>query len=67
MKIKANGALNYQVIEEVSLMAVIFVHGVPDTYRVWNQVVSRLERSDVVTLRLPGFDSPLPEGFNASK
>lgn len=48
-------------------MPAVFVHGVPDTYRVWNQVISHLERSDVVTLRLPGFDSPLPEGFNATK
>ena len=48
-------------------MPAVFVHGVPDTHRVWHPVVSRLDRKDVVTLSLPGFDSPLPEGFNATK
>ena len=48
-------------------MAVVFVHGVPDTFRVWDKVVSRLDRKDVVTLSLPGFDSPVPDGFDASK
>ena len=31
-------------------MPVVFVHGVPDTQHVWDPVVSRLERKDVVTL-----------------
>lgn len=48
-------------------MPVVFVHGVPDTHRVWHHVISRLDRDDVVTLSLPGFDSPVPDGFNASK
>ncbi|MEW6125914.1 MAG: alpha/beta hydrolase [Acidobacteriota bacterium] len=48
-------------------MPVVFVHGVPDTHRVWHQVIARLHRRDVVTLSLPGFDSPLPDGFDASK
>jgi pimeloyl-ACP methyl ester carboxylesterase len=48
-------------------MPAVFVHGVPDTHRVWQHVVSHLDRSDVVTLSLPGFDSPLPEGFLATK
>ncbi len=48
-------------------MPAVFVHGVPDTHRVWQHVISRLERSDVVTLSLPGFDSPLPAGFKATK
>lgn len=48
-------------------MPVVFVHGVPDTQRVWNKVVSRLGRSDVLTLSLPGFGCPLPEGFSATK
>ena len=48
-------------------MPVVFVHGVPDTQRVWNAVVSRLDRSDVVTLSLPGFGCALPGGFSATK
>jgi pimeloyl-ACP methyl ester carboxylesterase len=48
-------------------MPVVFVHGVPDTQRVWDAVVSRLVRKDVVTLSLPGFGCPLPIGFSATK
>ena len=48
-------------------MPVVFVHGVPDTQRVWDHVVSRLGRKDVVTLSLPGFGSALPSGFGATK
>ena len=46
---------------------VIFVHGVPDTERVWHKVIARLERRDVVTVRLPGFGCPVPPGFAATK
>ncbi len=48
-------------------MPVVFVHGVPDTQHVWNAVVARLERKDVLTLSLPGFGCPLPKGFSATK
>lgn len=48
-------------------MPVVFVHGVPDTQRVWNGVISRLNRKDVVTLSLPGFGCPVPAGFGATK
>ena len=48
-------------------MPVVFVHGVPDTQRVWDAVVSRLDRKDVVRLPLPGFGCSLPEGFTATK
>ena len=48
-------------------MPVIFVHGVPDTERVWRKVIARLDRSDVVTVRLPGFGGPVPPGFDATK
>ncbi len=48
-------------------MPAIFIHGVPDTYRVWNRVLQQLSRSDVVALALPGFDSPVPAGFTATK
>jgi len=48
-------------------MPAVFVHGVPDTQRVWDAVISRLGRKDVVTLSLPGFGCPLSAGFSATK
>lgn len=48
-------------------MPAVFVHGVPDTAAVWDAVVSRLQRKDVVRLALPGFACPLPRGFGATK
>lgn len=48
-------------------MPAVFVHGVPDTARVWDAVVSRLTRKDVVRVSLPGFASPVPDGFTATK
>jgi pimeloyl-ACP methyl ester carboxylesterase len=44
-------------------MAVVLVHGVPDTDHVWHRVAPLLSRSDVTMLRLPGFGVPLPPGF----
>ncbi len=48
-------------------MPVVFVHGVPDTCRVWESVRKHLNRQDLITLALPGFDSSVPEGFTATK
>ena len=48
-------------------MSVALVHGVPDTQRVWDAVVSRLRRKDVVRLSLPGFGCLTPDGFKATK
>lgn len=48
-------------------MPAVFVHGVPDTQRVWDAVISRLARTDVVRLSMPGFGHPLPSGFSATK
>lgn len=48
-------------------MPAVFVHGVPDTQRVWNAAISRLNRKDAVALSLPGFGCPLPDGFSATK
>ena len=48
-------------------MPAIFVHGVPDTQHVWDAVISRLARKDVVMLSLPGFGCPVPSGFSATK
>ncbi len=48
-------------------MPAVFIHGVPDTYRVWDPTLQKLSRTDVVALALPGFDSALPDGFSGSK
>jgi pimeloyl-ACP methyl ester carboxylesterase len=48
-------------------MPAVLVHGVPDTHRVWNALVRRLRRDDVVTLSLPGFGCAIPAGFDCSK
>jgi len=48
-------------------MPAVFVHGVPDTHRVWRAVVGRLRRDDVVTRSRPGFGSEIPAGFDCTK
>jgi pimeloyl-ACP methyl ester carboxylesterase len=48
-------------------MPAVFVHGVPDTQRVWRALIQRLRRQDVVTLALPGFGGEIPSGFDCSK
>lgn len=44
-------------------MTVVFVHGVPETPAVWEPLVEQLGRADVALLRMPGFGSPIPAGF----
>jgi pimeloyl-ACP methyl ester carboxylesterase len=48
-------------------MPAVLVHGVPDTPVMWDRVRSHLQRTDVVTPHFPGFDAPVPDGFDASK
>lgn len=48
-------------------MTAVFVHGVPDTHHVWDDVIHHLKRTDVVALSLPGFGTPVPPGFAATK
>ncbi|MFT3726213.1 MAG: alpha/beta hydrolase [Terricaulis sp.] len=48
-------------------MPAVFVHGVPDTFRVWRPLVRALTRKDTICLALPGFDAPRPPGFKADK
>jgi pimeloyl-ACP methyl ester carboxylesterase len=48
-------------------MPAVFVHGVPDTHRLWDAVRAELGRDDVVTVDLPGFGTDLPAGFAATK
>jgi pimeloyl-ACP methyl ester carboxylesterase len=48
-------------------MPAVFVHGVPDTVRSWDVLVAELDRPDVVRLGLPGFGTPVPPGWTATK
>lgn len=48
-------------------MPAVLVHGVPDIAPMWDPMRSHLERPDVVALALPGFGSPVPDGFDATK
>lgn len=47
-------------------MPAVFVHGVPETTVVWDALIAQVQRDDVVALGLPGFGSPLPDGFDAT-
>jgi pimeloyl-ACP methyl ester carboxylesterase len=44
-------------------MQVVFVHGVPETHRVWDHVRSQLSSEDHVALCMPGFGCEMPERF----
>ncbi|MDH4168625.1 MAG: alpha/beta hydrolase [Acidimicrobiia bacterium] len=48
-------------------MPAVFVHGVPDTDRVWEPLIAELGRGDVVSLQLPGFGCDAPVGWRATK
>ena len=48
-------------------MPAVLVHGVPDGAAMWDPVRSHLTRRDVVALELPGFGTPVPDGFEATK
>lgn len=48
-------------------MAIVLVHGVPDTPRLWNPILAGLGRDDVHTPALPGFGRDVPPGFDATK
>jgi pimeloyl-ACP methyl ester carboxylesterase len=48
-------------------MPVVFVHGVPDTHRVWRPVLERIRRDDSLAVSLPGFGTPVPADFGATK
>src|SRR5262245_707395 len=48
-------------------MPAVFVHGVPDTPALWQPLIAKLKRRDVVTLNLPGFGNKRPAGFQPTK
>jgi pimeloyl-ACP methyl ester carboxylesterase len=48
-------------------MTALFIHGVPDTGAVWNEVRGRIEDFETQAPNLPGFGSPVPAGFGCTK
>ncbi len=48
-------------------MPAVFVHGVPDTATMWDPLIAALGRTDVVAVGLPGFATPTPDGWDATK
>lgn len=47
-------------------MTAVFVHGLPETSRIWDSLRAVLE-GDSFALALPGFGVPRPAGFSATK
>lgn len=52
-------------MKEVPVAQKVFVHGVPETDAVWAKVAAALDE-EIVSLQLPGFSCPRPEGFRSS-
>ena len=48
-------------------MPAVLVHGVPETPVIWGPLLHALQRTDTVTLQLPGFASPVPQVWTATK
>jgi pimeloyl-ACP methyl ester carboxylesterase len=48
-------------------MPAFFVHGVPETHRLWDGVREHLSRKDIIAPDMPGFDSDPPAGFGHTK
>ena len=48
-------------------MPAFLVHGVPDTAMLWDDVRKHLGRRDVIAPSMPGFGTPVPDGFDATK
>ena len=48
-------------------MTVVLLHGNPETPVIWEPLLAELGRTDVVTPQLPGFGTPAPAGFTATK
>ncbi len=47
-------------------MKIVFVHGVPETQRVWDHLRNRLSSPVTVPVALPGFGCAMPERFEPS-
>ena len=45
---------------------IVFVHGVPETAAIWRKVRAAIDRESTA-LSMPGFGTPRPDGFGATK
>jgi pimeloyl-ACP methyl ester carboxylesterase len=45
-------------------MTAVFVHGVPETPAIWEPLIAELGLDAAVSLQLPGYGCPLPDGFD---
>ncbi len=48
-------------------MPAVFVHGNPETSAIWDLLLPRLDRTDVITLSPPGFGAPVPDGWAGTR
>lgn len=48
-------------------MPSVFIHGVPDTAALWDQLLPHLVRRDTITVTLPGFGTNVATGWRATK
>lgn len=49
-------------------MKAVFVHGNPDTGRVWDPLIAELPAGvEAIALRMPGFGCPVPDGFDCTR
>lgn len=48
-------------------MPAVFVHGNPETSAIWGPLFDALERDDLIALTPPGFGSPSPDGWTATR
>lgn len=47
-------------------MAIVLVHGNPETDALWDPLVTALGREDVIRLSPPGFGAPVPDGWGGT-
>ena len=48
-------------------MPAFFVHGVPETHHLWDNIRAQLGRKDIIAPDMPGFSTDTPEGFASTK
>ncbi len=48
-------------------MPAVFVHGNPESEAIWELLIPKLDREDVITLSPPGFGAPTPENWTATR
>ena len=60
------GLTNLQVRVGIEALMIVFLHGVPETASLWDDLRAGLQEPSIA-LSLPGFGAPRPPGFTATK